>query len=61
MADRKIRRYGVTLVEIVIITAISSMVLTMAMLIMTRTTRHFKKGTDMVNIQRLMDSIVERI
>ncbi|OGK12034.1 MAG: hypothetical protein A2W80_14585 [Candidatus Riflebacteria bacterium GWC2_50_8] len=61
MVDRKVRRYGVTLVEIVIIAAISSMVLTMAMLVMTRTTRHFKKGTDMVNIQRLMDSIVERI
>ncbi len=55
------RRYGVTLVEIVIVAAISSMVLTSAMLIMNRTTRHFKKGTDMLNIQRLMDSIVERI
>ncbi|EKD83961.1 MAG: hypothetical protein ACD_39C00336G0003 [uncultured bacterium] len=61
MADRTHRRFGVTLVEIVIIAAISSMVLTMAMLVMNRTTRHFKKGTDMVNIQRLMDSIVERI
>lgn len=47
--------------EIVIVAAISSMVLTMAMLIMTRTTRHFKKGTDMLNNQRLMDNIVERI
>ncbi len=63
MADGllKHRRYGVTMVEIVIVAAISSLVLTSAMLIMNRTTRHFKKGTDMLNIQRLMDSIVERI
>lgn len=54
-------RRGVTMMEIVIVVAISSMVLTMAMLIMNRTTRHFKKGTDMLNIQRLMDNIVERI
>jgi type II secretory pathway pseudopilin PulG len=52
---------GVTLVEIVVVAAIASMVLTGAMLLMSRTTRHFKKGTDMLNIQRLMDSIVERI
>lgn len=55
------KRFGVTLVEIVIVAAISSMVLTSAMMIMSRTTRHFKKGSDMLNIQRLMDSIVERI
>ncbi|MEW6709849.1 MAG: prepilin-type N-terminal cleavage/methylation domain-containing protein [Candidatus Riflebacteria bacterium] len=54
-------RKGVTLFEIVIVAAISSMVLTMAMMIMNRTTRHFKKGTDMLNNQRLMDNIVERI
>ncbi|MDN5279378.1 MAG: hypothetical protein PWR01_3343 [Clostridiales bacterium] len=54
-------RTGVTLFEIVIVAVISSMVLTMAMLIMNRTTRHFKKGTDMLNNQRLMDNIVERI
>jgi hypothetical protein len=57
----KSRRKAVTLVEIVIVAAVSSMVLTSAMLIMNRTTRHFKKGTDMLNIQRLMDSIVERL
>ncbi len=57
MAERK----GVTMMEIVVVVAISSMVLTMAMLLMNRTTRHFKKGTDMLNIQRLMDNIVERI
>lgn len=49
------------MIEIVIVAAISSMVLTMAMLIMNRTTRHFKRGTDMLNNQRLMDNIVERI
>lgn len=55
------KRCGVTMTEIVVVVAISSMVMTMAMLIMNRTTRHFKKGTDMLNIQRLMDNIVERI
>lgn len=55
------KRVGVTMTEIVIVVAISSMVMTMAMLIMNRTTRHFKKGTDMLNVQRLMDNIVERI
>ena len=52
---------GVTLFEIVIVAAISSMVLGMAMMIMNRTTRHFQRGTDMLNIQRLMDNIVENI
>ncbi|PKL50593.1 MAG: hypothetical protein CVV42_02390 [Candidatus Riflebacteria bacterium HGW-Riflebacteria-2] len=63
MAECSVKRRcrAVTMVEIVIVAAISSMVLTSAMLIMNRTTRHFKKGTDMLNIQRLMDSIVERI
>lgn len=62
MVKKKIqRKFGVTMIEIVIVAAISSMVLTMAMLIMNRTTRHFKKGTDMLNNQRLMDNIVERI
>ncbi len=55
------KRHGVTMIEIVIVVTISSMVLTMAMLLMNRTTRHFKKGTDMLNVQRLMDNIVERI
>lgn len=64
MADfKKIfgKKSGVSMVEIIIVVAVSSLVLTMAMLIMNRTTRHFKKGTDMLNVQRLMDSIVERI
>ncbi len=64
MAERKTfykGRLGVTMMEIVIVAAISSMVLTMAMMIMNRTTRHFKKSTDMLNNQRLMDNIVERI
>lgn len=55
------QKKGISMTEIVIVMAISSMVMTMAMLIMNRTTRHFKKGTDMLNIQRLMDNIVERI
>lgn len=55
------KKWGVTMVEIIVVVAISSAVLTMAMLIMNRTTRHFKKGTDMLNVQRLMDNIVERI
>ncbi len=61
MAEWLKKRWGVTMIEIVIVAAISSAVLTMAMMIMNRTTRHFKKGTDMLNNQRLMDNIVERI
>ncbi|MDD3145853.1 MAG: hypothetical protein PHD82_01015 [Candidatus Riflebacteria bacterium] len=63
MADKAFKKAtaGVTMMEIVVVVAISSMVLTMAMLLMSRTTRHFKKGTDMLNIQRLMDNIVERL
>lgn len=52
---------GVTLFEIIVVAVISSMVMGMAMLIMNRTTRHFQRGTDMLNNQRLMDSIVENI
>lgn len=55
------KKIGITMVEIVIVAAIASMVMTMAMLIMNRTTRHFKRGTDLLNVQRLMDNIVERI
>lgn len=62
MSKEAIRyRFGVTLIEIVIVVAIASIVIGMAMLVMNRTTLQFKKGTDMVNIQRLMDLIVERI
>lgn len=52
---------GVTLIEIIVVAAISCVVMTMAMLIMNRTTRQFQRGTDMLNIQRLMDNIVENI
>lgn len=61
MAKVPKNRFGITMVEIVIVAAIASLVMTMAMLIMNRTTRHFKKGTDLLNVQRLMDNIVERI
>lgn len=55
------RKLGVTLVEIIVVASISCVVMTMAMLIMNRTTRQFQRGTDMLNIQRLMDNIVENI
>jgi len=47
--------------EIVIVSAISSFVLLSASMIMSRTTRTFKKGTDLMNTQVLMENIVMRL
>lgn len=55
------RKKGVTMMEIVIVVALSSIIMTVAFLLMSRSNRQFKKGNDMISIQRLMDNIVERI
>ena len=60
MADSR-RKKGVTMMEIVIVAALSSIIMTVAFALMNRSNRQFKKGNDMISIQRLMDSIVERI
>jgi hypothetical protein len=48
-------------VEIVIVACLSSFILLAGALIMNRSTRSFKKGSDMMNSQMLMDSIVGRL
>lgn len=52
---------GVTLVEIMVVTVLSAAVLLSAMQIMNRTTFTFKKGSDMLNNQLLLEAILERI
>lgn len=54
-------RHGLSIVEIMIVAALASMILMGATVMMGRTTRQFKRGTDMLNTQVLMDSIVERL
>ncbi|HEY9069697.1 MAG TPA: hypothetical protein VIV61_05535 [Candidatus Ozemobacteraceae bacterium] len=52
---------GMSVIEILIVATLASLVLLAGTLIMSRTTRSFKKGTDMLNTQVLMDAIVERL
>jgi hypothetical protein len=55
------RRRGLSVVEIMVVAALASVILMGASVMMGRTTRQFKKGTDMMNTQVLMDNIVERL
>jgi len=55
------RRRGMSIIETLIVATLASLVLLAGTLIMSRTTRSFKKGTDMLNTQVLMDAIVERL
>lgn len=52
---------AITMMEICIVVALSSIILGVGFAMMTRSNRQFKKGNDMINIQRLMDNIVEKI
>lgn len=52
---------AVTMVEIVIVVVLSSLIIGVGFGMMSRSNRQFRKGNDMINIQRLMDNIVERI
>ncbi len=52
---------GITVMEIVIVVAISSIIMGVAMAMMSRSNTQFKRSTNMLSIQRLMDSIIERI
>lgn len=54
-------RKAVTIVEITIVIAISSIIMGVAMAMMSRNNTQFKKSNDLISIQRLMDNIVERI
>lgn len=55
------QRHGMSVIETLIVATLASLVLLAGTLIMSRTTRSFKKGTDMLNTQVLMDTIVERL
>jgi len=55
------RRQGFSIVEIMIVAALGSVILLGGSFMMSRTHRTFKKGSDMLNTQVLMDSIVERL
>lgn len=50
-----------SIIETLIVATLASLILLAGTLIMSRTTRSFKKGTDMLNTQVLMDTIVERL
>ncbi|MFZ2956609.1 MAG: hypothetical protein WA705_06940 [Candidatus Ozemobacteraceae bacterium] len=54
-------RKGLSVVEIMVVACLGSVILLAGSLMMSRTTRTFKKGTDMINTQVLMDTIVERL
>ncbi len=55
------KKRGMSVIETLIVATLASLVLLAGTLIMSRTTRSFKKGTDMLNTQVLMDTIVERL
>lgn len=60
-AIRRKNRLAVTMMEICIVGILSSVILGVGFAMMSRSNRQFKKGNDMISIQRLMDNIVERI
>lgn len=61
MANFKISKKAVTLIEIIIVIVISTIIMGIAMAMMSRNNIQFKKSNDLISIQRLMDNIVERI
>ena len=61
MVRRKKSNIAVTVPEIIIVVLISSIIMGVAMAMMSRNNIQFKKSNDLINIQRLMDNIVERI
>lgn len=61
MARTKKTNRAVTVPEIIIVVLISSIIMGVAMAMMSRNNIQFKKSNDLINIQRLMDNIVERI
>jgi hypothetical protein len=55
------KNIGVTLIEIIIVAAISAGVMTMAFLLMRKSTSHFQKGTKYLDVQSIIENIVERL
>ncbi|MBI3039023.1 hypothetical protein HYY75_08250 [bacterium] len=58
---KKLKKTGMSIVEIMIVAALASGVFLVAMNLMNSTTRSFKKGSDLLNTQVLMESIVEQL
>ena len=61
MINKKLNKIGITVVEIVIVAALSCVILGVAMAMMSRSNTQFKKSNELISIQRLMDNIIERI
>ena len=52
---------AVTVMELVIVAALSCVIMGVGMAMMRRSNTQFKKSNDLISIQRLMDNIIERI
>lgn len=52
---------GLSVIEIMVVIALSSLIMLGGSVLLSRTSRGYKKGTDMINTQVLLDSIVERL
>ena len=52
---------AVTVMELVIVAALSCVIMGVGMAMMSRSNTQFKKSNDLISIQRLMDNIIERI
>ncbi len=61
MNNFKRNKKALTMTEVVIVILISSVIMGVGMAMMSRSNRQFKKSNDLVNVQRLMDNILERI
>ena len=61
MANNKGTKKGVTVMELVIVAALSCIIMGVGMAMMSRSNTQFKKSNDLISIQRLMDNIIERI
>ncbi len=61
MAKYWYSKRAVTLIEIIMVILITSVIMGVGMAMMSRSNRQFKKSNDLVNVQRLMDNIIERI
>ncbi len=58
---KKRNNKAITLIEVVIVSALSCVIMGVGMAMMSRSNVQFKKSNDLVSIQRLMDNIVERM
>ena len=54
-------RLGMSMTEIMVVAALSSLILLSAMMVMSRTGRTFQKGSDLMNTQVLLEAIVTQL